>query len=288
MLTSLKKTFRFPFGMSLAATPLSATSFPGVANDGVRDLFFGNGWFTPDNQQPRPDLACQNVVFSRSVQGFPLTGISLAPDSPISDCDIWLADVTSDIKRFRISNGNPFVGDVSDQSNLFVSLPYCPPAPAVTATVNMWDGSAVQDATSGKVFSSPLRLEFWYGDQPPPMRQTARPIYSARVRINYVAPGNGSLYVLTQGRSRVQATVVTGDVLSTLAIQGIVTEADIPGGNFVDVIQVKQISAAAAAGNPVTNFNVNNTAPHYSMMRFDYASTTVGLVSATLDVFCWD
>lgn len=289
MLTSLKKTFRFPFACAgFAGTPLSGSSFAGVSNDGIRDLFAGTTWLTPDNQQPRIDLACQTIVFNRSVGGLPLTGISLAADSPISDCDIWLADTTSDVRRIRVSNGNPFIGDVSEQSNLFVSLPYCPPAPPVAVNTNLWDGSAVQDATSGKVFSSPLRLEFWYGDEPPPIRQTPRPIYSARARINFIAPNNGSLYVVTQGRSRVQATVVTADALTTLAIQGVVTQADIPPGNFVDLIQTKQISAAAAAGNPVTNTNVVNTSPHYSMMRFDIASTTVGGITATLDVFCWD
>jgi len=165
-------------------------------------------------------------------RGAPVRAIAIAADSPISECDLWLGDVSKG-NRYRLSPGRPLVGDISSLDHLNVTLPRTVPNPwddlANADTVANWSVSNIPWGASSQVLTPagpeprvdtawPLRLELYRGELPPVIFRERAPEYAdawVNIDLGFAAnPAYGKLWVPTHGRRFFEVVAVNRNAAS--------------------------------------------------------------------------
>jgi hypothetical protein len=152
-------------------------------------------------------------------------GICIAPDSAIAECDIWLNSQSTEATHFRVSPGNPMVGDLTGVGFVGVSCPN--PMPTIKRTPDdgwpnplmAWDASlATATYLNSDVWQFPLRLEWWYGCNIE-LRANRRAPYRATWQNNIVTGGGvSSMVICVDGRQRIELGIFTTNATTTLRV----------------------------------------------------------------------
>jgi hypothetical protein len=208
-----------------------------------------------------------------------VNAIAIAPDSAIACCDIALHGEGGEIRRHRISPGNPLVGTY-DADFAIVSIPEAlPQIPGATDRQAVyWDTVLFSPSTdpAQSIVGFPLRLEMWRGDVVPLRTHRRAPYLGHMVgRIRTTdAPATRKFYICTDGRRRIDATVSlvdrdhVGDTLTVTAYQ--ITANKGYSSEILDTQQVEQL--------------ILNDAGDYSVViDTDHAGTGLGSTTFSFD-----
>jgi len=115
-----KREFRFPGNSS--AGIVSGIPIPGPAQIGAFAYPVADAGTFTGVTAPLPfTLAGQKIDLLRNPT--PIQAISIAPDSAIGTCDLWLAGDDVATSRRRISPGVPLIEDLSDYDFAYITIP---------------------------------------------------------------------------------------------------------------------------------------------------------------------
>lgn len=253
----------------------NATSIPGPFDPSVDGTFGnqgGNAAFASVDNVAGVTGALQefasNSSLNRSVQklalprrnGHPPSWVGIAADSAIHSCDLWMGGRKDDGSRHRIAPGLPLIGLDDDDSFALVSIPVGLPFFAPSGTDNA--GHDVQRGGGTTLFGGwPLRLELGYGCLPPRETRVRAP-YVAHFVASMAAASSRFLWVCCDGRRRVDITLYSSNVTTTLAaVEDCSTRKDTttPNAN-VDIItpvglpvdDAGNLTAVLTSGTPQT------------------------------------
>ena len=214
-----RQTLRFPIANSNAV--LTAVGVPGPAEFG--STMAQNSGATSVGKIVRPDpfgSTWQDAITRLPIldrNGLPLLAISIAPDSALACCDIWLNE-DSDLGRYRCSPGNPVFADFSQHSFVNITLPYAVPITISPTLTAVWDGQILRSTTmSQDIFQLPLRLDLWYGGVP--VRFGNRAPYHAHVEmVMATAASTLAWWFCVDGRRRVSYKFFPGSAPETFTL----------------------------------------------------------------------
>jgi hypothetical protein len=176
-----------------------------------------------------------------------IQAISIAPDSMIQSCDLFLGGREGD--RHRISPGCPYWGSI-DQDQFGIVTPIGPiigftdTGPSGYRTSHVWDSGETGNPVNGfRTLGSPLRLNIYRGDSRP-VEHLQRAPMSANFAFDCLASNgvsqagdNPQLAVCVDGRQRIDISVQVAGIFSGIPV--------------VTVIGYDPILASAAGGGPV-------------------------------------
>lgn len=313
MLQSAIHTFRFP-GAASQTTLLSGVGLPGpYAKAGV--LVY------PSTSEAtyKPSDGAEAARYAKLNLPKDLVAISIAPNSHIATCDLWLAGLESDYQRYQISTGNPFIGGSSPTSDFaVVSIPNSvPPISSGSAVPQLlfWDGAdesvkRANDAgtTVGKVNGFPLRLEVWRASDINLRDRDAWELPRNIRRAPLVAHGvlvldaggvaTGSLYVCVDGRRRIDIQVNSEDANGAGTIKAYAVEAFKQVGASVlgpNVDRATETQLALQSDGTMNVAVVANTTQIFSfngnpitVLKVQITSTYAGSEAYQIRVMAWD
>lgn len=243
----------------------------------------------------------QSVHVARPKDHGPLMGISIAPDSPIGQCDIMLAPGgNADLASMRrVSVGNPYVGQI-DVNTVLVGLPIAMPQIGGAQTTGnvLWDGSLIliPALSASPLWQYPLKLQLWYG-QVPIVTAKRAPLH-ARTIMSIPAANTTSLYVITDGRRRTVIDVFTNGANRSINIFEMNATKLLGGAPFVDLVIPLSISGVIAIPvgtlkrltlvDSIVSGGPNFQGGPWPLIRVDIIDTVGSANLVQLDVWSYD
>jgi len=251
-----KRTVVFPFqrnGFHACAVP-----GPAAFGSGIR-ISAATRKNPADSTASTFEDASQQLVIP---SGRVLRGVGIDPYSPLDTCDIWVGGNQGDNKRFRLSPGNPMLGEFPSDEQFVVSLPFSLPNVEVDSPggVAVWDGAnyTIGSQPNAAWVGLPLRLELYYGDIVP-LRAPYRAPLSAFSKFDIAASGVVDWYVCTQGRRRVTVDVIAQTSTLVCDIKGVAMQKSETATTNDIAFFSTSIAGTGATTGIVNRFDVVNT-----------------------------
>lgn len=304
--TVLKKTLHWPFILPSSGNRTNIGipgPSPGAAGGFATNLVIND---TPPTTTDATDPFTTTIQSINNAQqrvqvpipsgGGRLRGIAVAPDSVIDSCDVSLQGLNDEGNRFRISPGNPLIGDFgTDIAQLFLNVTIPNPLPDLQldspGKFAVWDNSNITPSGGGTFASFPLRLEFMYGDVLQLRDAVIRPPMTAAARcIITSAAGVVHFLVGVCGRKKVKLTVIPGSATASVTVVSNVPKPSNVSGSILWASQ--QLSVLATVGVPTAKefdltTGVNAFAP-YDTLDIAVTDSAVGPNSHYITLRAWD
>jgi hypothetical protein len=283
----VKRIFRFPFTQT--DSTVIAAALPGPVESIQQALITGTGYFNPDNViNSLLDQVPQRVAIPKLYNNCPLSGISIAPDSAVFDCDLAVAGVESNSTKHRISPGNPYIGNLDDFDVASISLNRSFPIIVTSGTSFAWDAVPTQSPLFGGGFWGwPLKLNLWYGQMPIAARKRAS--YDARLRVTLAAGETAKFFMCVDGRSKISVdwnmSTATGTFTAFHTYAGITSAAPT---RDISVNQNIAGPTALAAGSSRTTLLTSTGVP-FTLLQIQLTdSAGTGANFHQVNVNCFD
>ncbi len=263
------------------------------------------GWVV-GNTLDQASYVIQTPARANTSQG-PIKAISIANDSPIESAVVHIGQIGAGISSFKIGVGAPFIGDVADDAQVWVTpartMPILYrtgpaagdiPTPAeYRAQVIPWECDTADTDASGIVTPKmPLRIDVHRGAFVRPASKRA--VYHADMQAEVQAgPTSPRLIVITDGRRRVRvwACQDTGGACS-LTVRGIegfktTNTMEAPNDSRMDQPTFDELLAATAlTANPAAATVFDYTGNPYFAIVAIITGTANDLVH--VGVSAWD
>jgi hypothetical protein len=297
----VKRTVRFPFSHTIPgggstvfpiAAAIPATAEPYSTNVLVRSNANPYYLYDPDNATIpiTGDLLSNRLNIPRNSG---LRGIGIAPDSLIHTADLAIGGKHTEDGTFRISPGNPYIGSLDEYDFVDVTLPISLPSLAATNSTAATDGFAWDalpgNSGAGEIWQWPLRLELWYGDNPPirqpfraPMHATARVILAA-------AAASRRILFCVDGRRTASIDILPATSTLSYTVEQVVPAKALGGLN--DTFNRRVITGPTSAGTVGVPFHVDvfpMTATPISILSILLSDSVGAATPSQLDFHAWD
>lgn len=266
----IKVLVQFPGATAQTPNDLSNVSVPGMVNYGTSASFLSSAFrgFGTGPVFAEFEKGAHQVNLPRRA-GRPPAAVTVASDSPIHTCDIWIAGQGQEPSRFRVSPGIPlYLPQTDGHDFVYVTIPIGMPLINAGATPILWDAQKVVHTAAGfSVWTLPLKLNVWYGTLPPHASDFRSP-YVAKMDAVLGAGESAFMYVCLDGRKSCSVHTLTSSAGLTLTVNGhYAFPARTPApmiGQDTDATPVAPIiNAAVASGYVKTDFTA-------AMMGFTY------------------
>lgn len=239
----------------------------------------------------------------------PVNAISIAADSPIEACDVYIGGATGACHRIGI--GCPLVGAIDENTQILVAPIRDLPAPLrrefITGAISgdrqiretsFWEMPLQISPTDQPIMTMPLRLNLYRGSGLPILVHRAQ--YSANMIFQVLDIGAGvpsvpALNVIVDGRRRVRvvAGIWDGAGAASLTVHGIEGRSGhISGTNPTGIIdwpvfdELMAATALTAIPTPLI-FDYTDGNPYFAFTAAIAAGATVG-TRGYISIHAWD
>lgn len=273
---SLRRTLRFPF-ISPTGGIRGSASMAGPDQYGSGPRVTGTPTVNPlDPVASTFTQVGQSLVvpYSRN-----LRSIGIASDSAFDCCDLSIGGRPDDSNRWRISYGNPLVGDFSDMDGndiFIVSLPTSVPLLDVGSgpSAAAFDVSPFSPTSpAGTFVGFPLRLELWYGELPP-VRSPYRSPLRAYFRMQPTATVPMDMTICVSGRRKIALHAFATTATATIQVDGLMMiKSEVAGSPDTALLEPIVAAVAMAAGSTVYSLLLPTGAVTYDYIRVHLTDT---------------
>lgn len=230
----VKVVSRFPFVAQ--DQTLSSSGIPGDTDLSQNAYILNHGTGGRDPSVVTFDRIMQRLMINRTHGDMPITGASLAPDSPIGQVLLLPGGNNASSQAYEVNAQNPYVGDFDGYDQISIAPRIGIPG---LSTLNnyVWDGSLLAGGGS-TLWTLPVRLYLWYGVIPRP--SSGRAPYNAHARFQMTGPDTANMIVCVDGRTRIEVYYLPTTTTSTITIAGSISM--VPGSvdaspTFVQILQ---------------------------------------------------